>query len=559
MTDERLKDFRNFLYVIWQHHGLPDPSEVQYEIAEFLQYGPSRRIINAFRAVGKSWITAAYVLWRLYLDPQLNIEVISATQDEANNFSNFCFRMINEIEFLRVLRPDVSKGQRNSLRTFDVGPALTDKEPSVKSVGINGQITGSRADIIIADDIEISTNCDTQSARDKLSARVSEFTQILKPEGGDIIYLGTPHTEDSLYLRLESKTGFTRRVWPILVPTEKEFDFYANNISPYIHGMYNQGLHGDSVWPTRFDDESILTYKGEGATKFQMQQMLNPVLTDLDRYPLKLADLIVMDTNAETAPENLIWASDPDLAWGNDVPNVGFTGDRLYKPMKTMGDWVKYEGIVMAIDPAGRGEDETGYAIVANLYGILHVLDFGGFDDGYSEATLKALAALAAEYKVNSIIIEANFGDGMYSQMFKPILYGVHKCHVEEVKHSVQKEKRICDTLEPIMNRHKLVINKDAIIRDRRSALSKTKISEVKRGRYQLTHQLTRITRDKGSLTHDDRLDALSMAVGHWTSLLAQNAEDRILERSRGPVDDFILGIGDYGQDTEDPSWFNNI
>lgn len=36
---EELKDFRNFLYLVWKHLNLPDPTPIQYEIAEWMQNG----------------------------------------------------------------------------------------------------------------------------------------------------------------------------------------------------------------------------------------------------------------------------------------------------------------------------------------------------------------------------------------------------------------------------------------------------------------------------------------------------------------------------------------
>lgn len=148
--EEKLKDFRYFLYLIWKHLDLPEPTPVQVDIASFLQHGPKRKVIEAFRGVGKSWITAAYVLFRLYHDPQLKILVVSASKERADNFSTFTLRLINDIPWLEHLRP--KQGQRNSKISFDVGPAKPDQSPSVKSVGLFGQLTGSRADIIISDD-----------------------------------------------------------------------------------------------------------------------------------------------------------------------------------------------------------------------------------------------------------------------------------------------------------------------------------------------------------------------------------------------------------------------
>ena len=95
------------------------------------------------------------------------------------------------------------EGQRWSKIAFDVAPAKASGSASVKSVGISGQITGSRADIIIADDIEVPNNSMTQMMREKLSEAVKEFDAVLKPDGR-ILYLGTPQNEMSIYNTLLS-------------------------------------------------------------------------------------------------------------------------------------------------------------------------------------------------------------------------------------------------------------------------------------------------------------------------------------------------------------------
>ena len=91
--DEKLKDFRNFLYLVWKHLNLPEPTKVQYDIANYIQKSSTRTIVSAFRGAGKSYITSAYVLWRLLLDPQLNILVVSASKNRADDFSTFCLKL----------------------------------------------------------------------------------------------------------------------------------------------------------------------------------------------------------------------------------------------------------------------------------------------------------------------------------------------------------------------------------------------------------------------------------------------------------------------------------
>ena len=188
----KLKDFRNFLYLVWKHLALPRPTPIQYDIANYLQSKDKRLIINAFRGVGKSWITSAYVCHQLLLNPQLNILVVSASKNRADDFSTFTLRLINEIDVLAHLKP--REDQRQSKVSFDVKPARASHAPSVKSLGITGQLTGSRSDLVIADDVESANNSATMGMRDKLSEQVKEFESILKPQGR-IIFLGTPQKE----------------------------------------------------------------------------------------------------------------------------------------------------------------------------------------------------------------------------------------------------------------------------------------------------------------------------------------------------------------------------
>jgi hypothetical protein len=100
-----LSDFRKFFFVIWKHLNLPDPIPVQYDIAYNLQHGDKRMIIQAFRGVCKSWITSAYVVWLLYINPQLNILVVWASKSRSDDFTTFTLRLINEMGILDHLRP----------------------------------------------------------------------------------------------------------------------------------------------------------------------------------------------------------------------------------------------------------------------------------------------------------------------------------------------------------------------------------------------------------------------------------------------------------------------
>jgi len=528
---EKLKDFRNFLYIVWKELNLPDPTKIQYEIANYMQGRDRRVIIEGFRGVGKSWICSAYVVHQLLLDPSKNILVVSASKTRADDFSTFTLRLIHELPLLAHLRPNDK--QRYSKISFDVGPAPASHAPSVKSLGITSQLTGSRADIIVADDVEVVSNSATQGMRDKLGEQVKEFDAILKPDDDSkVLFLGTPQSEDTIYNKL-SERGYIKRIWPSQYITEKVNELSYDGCVSSI--CVDDTREGESTEPLRFSDIDLAEREASyGRTGFAMQFMLDTRLSDVDRFPLKTSDLIVMSVDPSVAPEKLVWARDPKLEWDSSVPNVALAGDRFYRPMETLGSYVPYTGSVMSIDPSGRGKDETGYAIVKMLNGYLYVVDAGGIQGGYSDEVLKALAVKAQKQKVNAIVVESNFGDGMFVELFKPVLIKIHPCTVEEVRHNIQKERRIIDTLEPVMNQHRLVVDPKVIQHDYESAQTYPLESQLK---YQMIYQMSRLTNQRGAITHDDRLDALSMAVAYWTEQMAQDADNRMKERKVDQID----------------------
>lgn len=525
--ERKLKDFRNFVYLAWDHLGLPEPTPIQLDIAQYLQKGPRRRVVQAFRGVGKSWLTSAYVVFRLLHDPKLNVLVVSASKQRADDFSTFTLRLINEIPICQHLKP--RDDQRNSKIAFDVGPASASQAPSVVSKGITSQITGSRADLIIADDVESLNNSATFLMREKLQSAVAEFEAVLKP-GGEVIYLGTPQTEQSIYHGLHEK-GYDTRIWPARYPDARLKTAFGVKLAP----MLLDGIEGDPTDPRRFNAMDLMEREASyGRTGFSLQFMLDSTLSDADRYPLKLADLLVFGLNPENAPEKPIWAANVNNSV-KDVPCVGFNGDRYYGPMDIQGKWIPYEGGIMAIDPSGRGDNETAYAVVKMLNGFLYVVAAGGLKGGYAEDNMNRLVDIAKNNAVNLILVESNFGDGMFTELLKPYLGRKYPCTVEEVRHSTQKERRIVDTLEPVMNQHRLVFDVGVIRQDYEST---KQYATEKALQYSLMWQMSRITRTKGALPYDDRLDVLAMAVAFWAERMAQDVNRKMANRKADLLDE---------------------
>lgn len=517
------KDFTLFLRVLWRALNLPEPTRCQLDMSRKVALMEERRfILQAFRGIGKSFILCAFVAWKLWNEPDNKIMIISASKERADSNSIFIKRIIDLLPFLHHLKP--SPSQRDSVISFDVGPAKPDHSPSVKSVGITGQMTGSRADIIIADDVEVPGNSATQAARDRLGELVKELDAILKPNG-TIIYLGTPQCEMTLYRELENR-GYVTTIWPARYPKDKaDMETYGHRLAPMLVADMQENPEA-AYWmptdPVRFDDEDLrereLSY---GKAGFALQFMLNPNLSDAERYPLKLRDFIVAALQVDSAPLTYQWMPNAQNLV-QSAPCVGLKGDTYHSYFTADKRTAPYSMKIMAIDPSGRGKDETGYAVLYFLNGYIYLMEAGGFRGGYEDATLEQLAKKAKQWGVNEVLCEGNFGDGMFLKIFSPVLQRVHRCALTETKSTGQKEVRIADVLEPVMGAHRLIVMESAIQKDYQSARNIDGVHDIK---YSLMYQLTRLTRERGALAHDDRLDALAIGVAFFVESMEKDSK----------------------------------
>lgn len=541
VTAAGLDDFRVFLCEVWAYLNLPRPTRTQLDIAYSLQHAPNRYIVQGFRGVGKSWILVAFVLWTLFLDPQKKVMVVSASQQLADDFSTFCLQLVSGMPLLQHLKPQLN--QRSSCVAFDVGPSRESKDPSVKSVGITGQLTGSRADLVIADDVETPKTSFTHLLRERLGQLVREFDAVLKP-GGSVIYLGTPQTEATLYNTLEDR-GYVTCIWPAVIPDKLEI--YRGRLAPLVQRLIDAGaVAGDPVDPARFGLADLAERRASyGATGFQLQFQLNSTPSDADAHPLKTKDLIVADVDPEMAHVHIAWASDRERVI-QDLHSGGYDGDCYVSPLARSPEMAKFQGTVMAVDPSGRGKDETAYAIVRFSHGKLYLVDVGGFVDGFGESTLQAIAAAAAKHGVNYVIEERNYGGGMFGQLLRPYLSRLKAGTFDEEWKgwsSGQKELRILDTLQPLVESHKLVVDRKVIERDI--------VLQADQPTYSFIYQFTRMARLRGALAHDDRLDAVAMACSYWIERMAVNEDAALARHKEDALDaelkkylDHVLGNG---------------
>jgi hypothetical protein len=527
-----LEPLAHFTTYILRELSLADtPTKQQLGILDYLENGPDRQIVTAYRGCGKSFLTSVYALWRLMRDPfREKILLVGATADKAIEISTFMLRLVRDVDILESLQP-LPDG-RGSVNAWDVGPSVVDQSPSVRAVGLlSPSLTGKRCTAAVIDDCETLSNSITVLKQERLAAAITEIEAIRKPSvKGELprktIFLGTPHLESSLYLRMRRERNYKARMWPARYPDpgSEAWDSYEGCLDPAIAAEVENdpSLVGDPTDPERFGHDELLKREmSMTRASVQLQYQLDCRLSTLERYPIRLGDLIVMDLDGKALPEVVSWASGPEQVI-QDLVCIGLGADRHYhRPMVVQG-WVSAKETwrcVLSIDPSGRGKDEMAWTVLAEYSGNFFVLESGGTTQGYSEEVLKMLAMRAKRWNVTQIVVESNFGDGLFAALLQPVMNKVHPCGIEEIRVNQQKERRICDQLAPLTQQHRLIVSSDLIRKDYQDA----ERNNDRGYERSLLFQMSRITMDRGALSADDRIDSLALACQFFTDAAAQD------------------------------------
>ena len=561
---EALRDhyalFSDFLYDCMTELMGFKCSELQIDIGNFLQSDTRLGMIQAQRSQAKSTIVAIFAVWQLIHDCKHRVLVISAGSEVAAEIANWVIQIMMNWDILACMRPDRQHGDRASRKAFDIHWQLKgpEKSPSVACIGITANMQGRRADLLIPDDIESSKNGATEVQRAALEHLSKDFASICSK--GRIMYLGTPQTTDSIYNNLAQR-GFVVRVWTGRFPTVEEEKCYGDTLAPYIRKMMTEdpslriggGVSGDRGKPCDplLLGEEILCSKelDQGPAYFNLQHMLNTELSDELRHPLKTKDLIVMQIPQDKAPGEIQWLPSPNLL----IPALGFNSKpQFYRPFSVSTELYEYEGKNMYVDTAGGGKngDETVAAVCYFLHGYVFLAEILKIPGGYGDAQYKALSALALKHGVNEIDVEKNFGFGAFAAAWRPILQAQYKLagktncpRIEDVWEAGQKELRIIDTLEPIMARHRLIVNQDIIQYD----LDSTKKYPIDaQESYKFFHQMAKISREKGALRHDDSIDAVAGAVRKWVDRINVDETIRMAQKETDENIEFFAEWGGH-------------
>lgn len=515
-------------------------TDIQIEIGDYMEYGPQHLMVQAQRSQAKTTVAALFAVWSLIHSPHWRVLIISAGGTQANEISTLIVRVINTMDVLECLRPDRMAGDRTSTEAFDVHHSLKglDKSPSVACVGIDSNLQGKRADLLIPDDVESSKNSATALQREKLLHLTKDFVSIC--QNGRIIWLGTPQTMESIYNSLPSR-GVEIRIWPGRYPTATQVAGYGSMLAPGIVTRLtaNPALgtgggisldQGQPLDPVLLGELALqLKELNQGKAYFQLQHMLSTKLSDELKFPLKTKNLIVVHSDMRQFPLTVVRDVQAQTLRQFQVGSHSF---QMAVPMAVSPETSLMQAIWAYIDPAPGGEngDETAWAIGGFLNSSLWLLSAGGMPGGYELEKMQVLADLLVRFKITGCKIEKNMGWGAFRNTFAPILQAAAKkvnltVDVQDDVVGGQKEKRIIDTLSPIIGRGSLIIDERVVDEDRETI---AKYEAVKQQSYSLFFQLAKLTMVRNVLHHDDRADALAGLCNHFAADLELDQEKQL-------------------------------
>mgnify|MGYP002715557013 CR=1 FL=1 len=424
---ERFESFRDFLIVWNTFQDLPSPDH-HMRIAEWLTtgwYGGDRRLLlMAFRNSGKSTVVGLFAAWLLKTDPSLRIMVLVADLALAKKMVRTVKRIIERHPETQGLKPD--RADQWAAEQFTVNRPMELRDPSMLARGIGANLTGSRADVVICDDVEVPRTCDTAPKREDLRERLSEIDYILVP-GGMQLYVGTPHSYYTIYAD-EPRAEIGEAV-PFL-------DGFQRLLIPI------RDAEGRSAWPTRFPDAAIERIRrATGPNKFESQMMLKPV---------SIAD-------GRLDPDRLLpYEAELDYREARGVP-VLMLGDR--RMVSASCWWDPAYGAPEGAAREGRAGDGSVLAAVFSdadggywLHRIRYLTAVPDGDDHEAAQQCRQVAEFLRDLHLPSVMLETNGVGKFLPGILRRELArcGVGASVVEKTS-SVPKDRRILEAFDAVL------------------------------------------------------------------------------------------------------------
>lgn len=420
-------DFKLFL-VLWNQRQNMATPQLHLQMAQWLEEswkkGDKRLLLMAFRSAGKSTLVGLFCGWLLYRDPNLRILVLAADFTLAKKMVRNVKRIIEHHPLTSNMKP--ANAEQWASDRFTVKRILEQRDPSMMAKGVSSNITGSRADIVICDDVEVPNTCDSSQKREDLRTRLSEMSYVLTADGTQL-YVGTPHHYYSIYADIAR----------IEIGEEQVFlDEFKRLSLPILDE------EGNILWPERYSDKNIAQIKRDtGPNKFASQMMLKAVN--------------IMEGRLDP---DLLQFYDDELIYCKILNQLHIGNIQ----MVSASCWW---------DPAfgsANGDDSVVAVVFSDAHGNFYLqhmeyikIDRTSSEDEAAQQT-RIVAGLTKKFHLPAIAVEINGLGRFLPGILRKQLEGSNSlCRVRELSNTNAKEIRILESFDVVLAAKRLFVHEN--------------------------------------------------------------------------------------------------
>lgn len=358
--------------------------------------GKSRILVNIPPNHAKSaTMTVNYVTYLVVMNPNINILIVSKTQNLAKKFLYAIKQRLTHPRYadlqLAFGPPDGYKATAHSWTATQIYLGGDDvdsgeKDPTIEAIGYGSQIYGSRAHVIVLDDIVTLSNAgDWENQQDWIRQEVASR---LPPDGGKLLCVGTRVAPIDLYRELRNPDHYTdgRVPWTYLA-------------MPAVLQSSNDPADWRTLWPKSemplseedVPDENGLYERWSGPRLAVVRNEVGPSKWSLVYQNTDVPDSAIFDPVCINGSVNGMRRSGPLVgrAAGHPDHPEGF-----YR--------------IVSMDPAMAGDTASLAYAVDRRTGKRYVMDVDVMTAPSPSAIRGLLQSWADRYKPHVVVVESN-------------------------------------------------------------------------------------------------------------------------------------------------------
>lgn len=363
---------------------------------------PKRLLINVPPEHAKSTvITVNYCVYRIAMDPNIKITIVSKTQERAKEYLYSIKQRLSHERWSKLQAVYGSAGGwKEDADTWKADRIYlsrdsTEKDPTVQALGIGGQITGARSNLIILDDVVTTSNAH-EWEKQLLWLQRDVVTRL--GDNGKLLIVGTRIAANDLYREIRNAEHWTGGRSPftyLAMPAVLEFaDKPENWVTLWPKSNVPWEGSDENIVP----DEDGLYPKWDGGALFRRRSEVSPSAWALVYQQQDVQEDSIFPPLCVQGSVNRMRKRGPLKAG-----NPGHPSEK--------GSWYT----IMGLDPAMTGNTAAVVMTVDRNSRKRYILDVENMFDPTPQKIQKLIQDWVEKYRPQELRIETNAHQKAYA------------------------------------------------------------------------------------------------------------------------------------------------